>query len=258
MWTLMVSIGFNVAVRRAIALFSFYLLLSDDLLSSQMLESCAAPFFSVRVANELGAKHPKAVRFSVTVAIITSAAIGLIFTLVTLVARKQLARLFTSDNLLVKETTKLGYLLAATIFLNSIQPVLSGIPTTDRRIHVFVIQRKINSATCVFLSLAISGVAIGAGWQSLVAFVNIACYYLVGLPLAAVFGFKLKLNAPVRKLNSEWSRLAMRSEFSSGRNVLIFLSHVCIVQGIWVGMLVGTILQTLILFVILFRTKWEK
>jgi Na+-driven multidrug efflux pump len=47
-----------------------------------------------------------------------------------------------------------------------------------------------------------SGVAIGAGWQSLVAFVNIGCYYLVGLPLAAVFGFKLKLNATVRKLKS--------------------------------------------------------
>jgi MATE family multidrug resistance protein len=30
------------------------------------------------------------------------------------------------------------------------------------------------------------------------------------------------------------------------------------VQGIWVGMLIGTILQTTILFVILFKTKWEK
>jgi multidrug resistance protein, MATE family len=39
------------------------------------------------------------------------------------------------------------------------------------------------------LSLMVAGVAIGAGWQSLVAFVNIGCYYLVGLPLAAVFGF---------------------------------------------------------------------
>ena len=49
------------------------------------------------------------------------------------------------------------------------------------------------------LSLMVVGVAIGDGWQSLVAFVNIGCYYLVGLPLAAVFGFKLKLNATVRQ-----------------------------------------------------------
>ena len=67
----------------------------------------------------------------------------------------------------------------------------------------------------MFLSLAISGVAIGAGWQSLVAFVNIGCYYLVGLPLAAVFGFKLKLNATVRKLKSGGGQdFAMRSDFS--------------------------------------------
>uniref|UniRef100_A0A453QBV2 Protein TRANSPARENT TESTA 12 n=1 Tax=Aegilops tauschii subsp. strangulata TaxID=200361 RepID=A0A453QBV2_AEGTS len=132
-WTLMVSVGFNAAV-------------------------------SVRVANELGAKHPKAAKFSVVVAVTTSAAVGLVFTLVTLVARKQLPRLFTDDEQVVKEAAKLGYLLAATIGLNSIQPVLSG-------------------------------VAIGAGWQSLVAWVNIGCYYLIGLPLAAVFGFKLKLNA---------------------------------------------------------------
>ena len=44
-----------------------------------------------------------------------------------------------------------------------------------------------------------SGVAVGSGWQSMVAYVNIGCYYLVGLPLAAVFGFKLKLNATVRQ-----------------------------------------------------------
>ncbi|TVU34994.1 hypothetical protein EJB05_16856, partial [Eragrostis curvula] len=162
LWTLMVAVGFNAAV-------------------------------SVRVSNELGANHPKAAKFSVVVATTTSAAIGLIFTAVALAARKQMPRLFSNDDVLVKETAKLGYLLAATIFLNSIQPVLSG-------------------------------VAIGAGWQSLVAFVNIGCYYLVGLPLGAVFGFKLKLSA----------------------------------TGIWAGILIGTVLQTIILFVILARTKWQK
>ena len=81
---------------------------------------------SVRVSNELGANHPKAAKFSVVVATTTSAAIGLVFTAVALAARKQMPRLFTGDGAVVKETAKLGYLLAATIFLNSIQPVLSG------------------------------------------------------------------------------------------------------------------------------------
>jgi Na+-driven multidrug efflux pump len=48
-----------------------------------------------------------------------------------------------------------------------------------------------------------AGVAIGAGWQSLVAFINIGCYYLVGLPLGALFGFKLNLGALVRTRSNQ-------------------------------------------------------
>lgn len=34
-----------------------------------------------------------------------------------------------------------------------------------------------------------SGVAVGSGWQSVVAFVNIGSYYLVGVPLGVLFGW---------------------------------------------------------------------
>uniref|UniRef100_R7W2C9 Protein TRANSPARENT TESTA 12 n=1 Tax=Aegilops tauschii TaxID=37682 RepID=R7W2C9_AEGTA len=71
--------------------------------------------------------------------------------------------------------------------------------------------------------LQCSSVAIGAGWQTLVAFINIVCYYLFGIPLGVLFGFKLKLGA----------------------------------LGIWVGMSIGTLLQTAILIIICFRAKWE-
>lgn len=162
LWTLMVALGFNAAV-------------------------------SVRVSNELGANRPKAARFSVIMAVSTSAAIGAVFLAVFLVWRTELPRFFSDNDEVVSEAAKLGYLLAATIFLNSIQPVLSG-------------------------------VAIGAGWQTLVAFINIGCYYLVGIPLGVLFGFKLKLGA----------------------------------LGIWVGMSIGTLLQTAVLLIICFRTKWEK
>ncbi|URD92528.1 MatE [Musa troglodytarum] len=94
-WTLMVSLGFNAAV-------------------------------SVRVSNELGANHPKAAKFSVVIAIATSVLIGIVFTAVVLGFRKQLAELFTDVPELIRETSKLGYLLGAMILLNSIQPVLSG------------------------------------------------------------------------------------------------------------------------------------
>ncbi|XP_047088055.1 protein DETOXIFICATION 29-like [Lolium rigidum] len=162
LWTLMVALGFNAAV-------------------------------SVRVSNELGANRPKAANFAVIMAVSTSAAIGVVFMAVFLIWRMELPRFFSDNEEVVSEAAKLGYLLAATIFLNSIQPVLSG-------------------------------VAIGAGWQSLVAFINVGCYYLVGLPLGALFGFKLKLGA----------------------------------LGIWVGMSIGTLLQTAVLLIICIRTKWEK
>jgi multidrug resistance protein, MATE family len=72
------------------------------------------------------------------VATTTSAAIGLVFTAVALAARKQMPRLFTGDDAVVKETAQLGYLLAATIFLNSIQPVLSGVLIKPWiRFHIF-------------------------------------------------------------------------------------------------------------------------
>jgi len=31
-------------------------------------------------------------------------------------------------------------------------------------------------------------VAIGAGWQSTVAYVNIGCYYIIGIPVGIVLG----------------------------------------------------------------------
>ncbi|XP_062213357.1 protein DETOXIFICATION 33-like [Phragmites australis] len=162
LWTLMVALGFNAAV-------------------------------SVRVSNELGANRPKAAKFSVIMAVSTSGFIGAIFMAVFLIWRTELPRFFSEDYEVLSEAAKLGYLLAGSIFLNSIQPVLSG-------------------------------VAIGAGWQSLVAFINIGCYYFVGIPLGVLFGFKLKLDA----------------------------------MGIWVGMSLGTLLQTAILLFISYRTKWEK
>jgi len=43
-----------------------------------------------------------------------------------------------------------------------------------------------------------AGVAVGAGWQALVAYVNIGCYYLFGIPLGLLLGYKfdrgLKVN----------------------------------------------------------------
>lgn len=148
---------------------------------------------SVRVSNELGAAHPRTARFALVVAVGTSFLIGLILALILIITRNEYPSLFSSDTsveALVKELTPV---LVTCIIINNVQPVLSG-------------------------------VAIGAGWQAVVAYVNIACYYLFGVPLGLIMGYKLDMG----------------------------------VKGIWCGMLVGTVVQTCVLFIIIYRTNWSK
>ncbi|GMH00197.1 hypothetical protein Nepgr_002036 [Nepenthes gracilis] len=148
----------------------------------------------VRVANELGAGNGKAAKFAMKVSVGTSTFIGLIFFVLILVLHDEISLLFTSSSDVIKEIDKLSWLLAVTILLNSVQPVLSG-------------------------------VAVGSGWQAWVAYINLGCYYLVGLPIGIVLGWVLDTG----------------------------------VGGIWAGMIFGgTALQTLILAIIIARCNWEK
>ena len=41
------------------------------------------------------------------------------------------------------------------------------------------------------------GVAVGCGWQKFVAYVNVGCYYGVGVPLGTLLAFRFKLGAKV-------------------------------------------------------------
>lgn len=148
---------------------------------------------SVRVSNELGAAHPRTAKFSVVVVCVKSFLVGVVLSTLLLIFRQQYPSLF-SDSSEVKEVVReLTPLLAFCLVLNNVQPALSG-------------------------------VAIGGGWQAAVAYVNIACYYLFGIPLGLVLGYKLKMG----------------------------------VKGIWYGMVLGTVIQTLILFWIVYRTNWDK
>lgn len=60
-----------------------------------------------------------------------------------------------------------------------------------------LIDMAINFTSKALLLCEFAGVAVGAGWQLQVAFVNIGCYYLVGIPVGVLLGFKLKLGALV-------------------------------------------------------------
>ncbi|XP_019168850.1 PREDICTED: protein DETOXIFICATION 29-like [Ipomoea nil] len=148
---------------------------------------------SVRVSNELGAGHPRTAKFSVVVATTTSVFIGIILGLIPVFLRSHYPPLFTKSSSVQQLVYDLTPLLGFTITLNSLQPTLSG-------------------------------VAIGAGWQSHVAYVNIVCYYFVGIPIGLLLGFV----------------------FNKG------------LKGIWYGMVTGNVVQTIAVIVMVLRTDWNK
>ncbi|KAI6697105.1 hypothetical protein NL676_017224 [Syzygium grande] len=146
---------------------------------------------SVRVSNELGAGHPSVAKFSVLVVTGTSILISIVFSAIVLIFKVGLSKLFTSDTEVIDAVSAITPLLAISVFLNGIQPILSG-------------------------------VAIGSGWQAVVAYINLATYYIIGLPIGCVLGFKTSLGA----------------------------------AGIWWGMIVGVLLQTAALIILTARTNW--
>ncbi|KAK2980694.1 hypothetical protein RJ640_011314 [Escallonia rubra] len=161
-WVFMISVGFNAAA-------------------------------SVRVGNELGAGHPKAAAFSVVMVTSMSAVIALICAIAVLALRHVISYVFTEGEVVADAVSEMCPLLAVTLVLNGIQPVLSG-------------------------------VAVGCGWQAFVAYVNVGCYYVVGIPLGALLGIHFNLGA----------------------------------KGIWSGMIGGTLMQTIILIWVTYRTDWNK
>ncbi|KAL9384286.1 hypothetical protein Peur_024609 [Populus x canadensis] len=148
---------------------------------------------SVRVSNELGAGHPKSASFSVLVVTSCSFVVSVIAAIIVLIFRDSISYIFTEGEVVAKAASDLSPFLAVTLILNGVQPVLSG-------------------------------VAVGCGWQAFVAYVNVGCYYLIGVPLGVLLGFTFDLGA----------------------------------KGIWSGMLGGTVLQTLILLWVTWRTDWNK
>lgn len=82
--------------------------------------------YSVRVANELGKGDAKATKFSIKVLVGTSLIIGLFFWILCLIFGSKLGYLFSNEKAVADSVADLSTLLAFSILLNSIYPVLSG------------------------------------------------------------------------------------------------------------------------------------
>ena len=80
----------------------------------------------MRVANELGAGNGKGAKFATAVSVTTSVIIGIFFWALIMLFHDKLAWIFTSSEPVLKAVNQLSLLLAFTILLNSVQPILSG------------------------------------------------------------------------------------------------------------------------------------
>ena len=78
------------------------------------------------VSNELGAGHPKSAAFSVAVVNVASFIISVIAAVIILALRRVLSYAFTEGEVVADAVSDLSPLLALTLVLNGIQPVLSG------------------------------------------------------------------------------------------------------------------------------------
>lgn len=99
-----------------------------------------------------------------------------------------------------------------------------------------------------------AGVAVGSGWQSYVAFINLGCYYLIGVPLGFLMGWVFHLGVMV--IFSFYIYLPYVYMY-----VRTYVNRVRarVNQGIWAGMIFGgTVTQTLILALITIRCDWDK
>ncbi|XP_058779115.1 protein DETOXIFICATION 35-like [Vicia villosa] len=147
----------------------------------------------VRVSNTLGMSHPRAAKYSFLVTMFESLLIGIIFMIVIFLSKNKFAIIFTNSKDIIHASSELAYLLGISMVLHSV-------------------------------SQTISGVVIGCGWQVMVGYINLACYYIVGLPIGIFLGFHQHLG----------------------------------VKGLWGGTMCGSILQIFVLISIICKTNWSK
>jgi len=92
-----------------------------------VIHVCVFLIFSVRVSNELGLGRPRTAKYSVYVTVFQALLLGFFFMAIILATKDYYALIFTNSLVLQEAVSKLGFFLAITMVLNSVQPVISGI-----------------------------------------------------------------------------------------------------------------------------------
>ncbi|KAF7036921.1 hypothetical protein CFC21_047433 [Triticum aestivum] len=162
-------------------------LLPNPELQTSVLSICT------RVANELGAGNPEGARSAVRVVMSVAVTEAVVVSGTLLLSRRLLGRAYSSEEEVASAVAVMVPLVCITVVTDGLQGVLSG-------------------------------VARGCGWQHVGAYVNLGSFYLLGIPMAMLLGFVLKMGE----------------------------------KGLWMGVVCGSISQTTLLSAITFFTDWQK
>ncbi|EFH61827.1 mate efflux family protein [Arabidopsis lyrata subsp. lyrata] len=160
---------------------------------SYMLTCGLSAATSTRVSNELGAGNVKGAKKATSVSVKLSLVLALGVVIAILVGHDAWVGLFSNSHVIKEGFASLRFFLAASITLDSIQGVLSG-------------------------------VARGCGWQRFATVINLGTFYLIGMPISVLCGFKLKLHA----------------------------------KGLWIGLICGMFCQSSSLLLMTIFRKWIK
>ncbi|KFK41540.1 hypothetical protein AALP_AA2G142400 [Arabis alpina] len=148
---------------------------------------------STRVANELGAGNSKQARMTVYTVMVMAGVESIMVGAVVFAARNVFGYLFSSETEVVDYVRSMAPLVALSVIFDALHAVLSG-------------------------------VARGSGRQNIGAYVNLAAYYLFGIPTAIILGFRFKMGG----------------------------------RGLWIGITVGSFVQAVLLGLIVSLTNWKQ
>ncbi|PUZ75168.1 hypothetical protein GQ55_1G128500 [Panicum hallii var. hallii] len=181
------------AVMVCMEWWSFELLvLLSGLLPNPKLET-AVLSICTRVSNELGAGRPEAARLATRVVVLLALAVGASEGLAMVLVRNLWGYAYSNEEEVVRHTARMMPILAVSLVFDGLQCVLSG-------------------------------VVRGCGRQKAGAFINLAAYYLAGIPSAFVLAFVWHLGG----------------------------------MGLWFGIMCGLVVQMLLLLSITLFTNWNK
>ncbi|XP_027917735.1 protein DETOXIFICATION 16-like isoform X1 [Vigna unguiculata] len=148
---------------------------------------------SIRVSNELGGGNPKAASVAVRVVLSMAFIEGMVLVSAMILLRNVWGHVYSNDKEVIRYVSFMMPTLAISSFLDGIQSALSGI-------------------------------LAGCGWQKIGACVNLASFYVVGVPSAVVLAFVVHMKA----------------------------------KGLWLGIILAFVVQVLFYIVIAFRTDMEE